>query len=138
MNRNAEIAKIHIAKKALGMCNETYREGLFTLTGKSSCAQIPTHQLGKVIDWLKKCGWQAQKSNPMPKQRKKIYYYWEQLHKIGAIKLNSKLACDNWMCRQLDIHSDVRALNNLHAEEFSSPLESIKRWVKREEQKRAN
>ena len=46
------IAIIHIAKKELGLDEETYREMLRNLTGKNSTARMDRRQLAVVVDHL--------------------------------------------------------------------------------------
>ncbi len=68
--RKAAMAQIHIAKKQLGLDDDTYRQMLLSLTGKNSCAKMTISELKRVISHLKKCGFQnkpqtfGQRPNP--------------------------------------------------------------------------
>ncbi len=52
-NRQAELARIHIAKKDLGMTDDDYRAMLFEITGKESAGELTAHQRYKVLDHLR-------------------------------------------------------------------------------------
>ena len=52
-NRQAELARIHIAKKELGMSDDDYRAMLFSVTGKSSAGDLTAGQRYQVLDHLK-------------------------------------------------------------------------------------
>ncbi|MDO6419368.1 regulatory protein GemA [Amphritea sp. 2_MG-2023] len=73
--RKAAIVQIHIAKKQLGLDDETYRQMLAVLTGKNSCAQMTINELKWVISHLKKCGFKnkpqtyGQRPNPGASRR---------------------------------------------------------------------
>lgn len=69
--RKSMIAKIHIAKAELGLCDETYRAFLMRETGKSSCKDINNQGLAKVLHALKKQGF-IPKSNPHQAQKPKV------------------------------------------------------------------
>lgn len=64
--RQKTLAKIHIAKKELGLDDDTYREMLQQLTGKTSCKELNQTQLGKVFLTLRKKGYQAKKPQNYP------------------------------------------------------------------------
>ncbi|MDQ2822439.1 MAG: regulatory protein GemA [Pseudomonadota bacterium] len=56
MSRNPTLAKIHIAKKELGMDDDTYREMLRTHGGVSSSKDLTLIGAAKVMAHLEKCG----------------------------------------------------------------------------------
>lgn len=62
-NRNAIMARIHIAKKELGMDDDTYRAMLHAATGHNSCKAMHISDLYKVMEHLKQLGYK-------PKTRK--------------------------------------------------------------------
>lgn len=59
--RRADLAKIHIAKKELGLDEAAYREMLASVTGHDSAAALGSRQRLAVLVHLKKCGWQPPK-----------------------------------------------------------------------------
>lgn len=68
--RKAALAQIHIAKKQLGLDDDTYRQMLQSLTGKQSCSGMVISELKAVLRHLKKCGFKnkqprfGQRPNP--------------------------------------------------------------------------
>jgi phage gp16-like protein len=54
--RNGQLAQIHIAKKDLGLDDETYRDMLFTIARVRSSSELDHAGRAKVLDHLKKCG----------------------------------------------------------------------------------
>lgn len=61
MFRNANLAKIHIAKKQLGMDDDTYRAMLRTHGGVSSSKELSPVGIDKVLAHLTRCGFKATK-----------------------------------------------------------------------------
>jgi hypothetical protein len=57
--RRAMIAKIHIAKKALGLDDDSYRAVLTRVTGQSSSANCREPQLVAVLGEFKRLGWEG-------------------------------------------------------------------------------
>ena len=55
-NRKTALAQIHIAKKQLGLDDDTYREMLVNITGKRSCSGMAIGELYQVIQALEKAG----------------------------------------------------------------------------------
>jgi phage gp16-like protein len=59
--RLAELAKIHIAKKQLGMDDETYRAALKKIVGVTSAAKLTAGGRERVIEYFKQCGFKTRK-----------------------------------------------------------------------------
>jgi phage gp16-like protein len=59
MSRNANLAKIHIAKKQLGMDDDTYRAMLKTHGAVSSSKDLTLIGAAKVLAHLERCGFKA-------------------------------------------------------------------------------
>jgi len=59
------LAKIHIAKKDLGLGEDIYRDTLESLTGKRSAAELSDRQIIVVINHFKAKGWK-QSTHPHP------------------------------------------------------------------------
>jgi phage gp16-like protein len=57
--KQAELAKIHIAKKELGMDDDTYRAMLKQLTGFTSSKDLNAFERRKVLEHLKKAGFKG-------------------------------------------------------------------------------
>lgn len=90
--RQMLIAKIHIAKKDLGLDDDTYRDVLVRVTGKDSCKLMTNAELVAVCREYKRLGFipkQAQtKSQAKPKYGKKpstIHNRQDLINKIEAM-----------------------------------------------------
>lgn len=63
-HRNAQLAKIHIAKKDLGMDDDAYREMLISVAGVESAGKLSATGMARVLAHLEQCGWRpAGKTN---------------------------------------------------------------------------
>ncbi len=91
--RNMMLAKIHIAKKDLGMDDDTYREMLFNVTGKNSCSKMTDAQLRAVLQHLKSVGFKTKKKGHpgRPKNMDSEASRAKQLQKIEAYLADSGL-----------------------------------------------
>ncbi|MBU1041299.1 MAG: regulatory protein GemA [Proteobacteria bacterium] len=67
-SRRSLLAKVHIAAKALGLDDETYRDMLEALTGKRSAGKITEKQLVLVLAAMRKRGWNDE--DPRPARKK--------------------------------------------------------------------
>lgn len=63
--RQAELAKIHIAKKQLGLDDETYRNMLWTLAAVTSASDLDEHGRRRVLEHLKSRGFRD-RTRPTP------------------------------------------------------------------------
>ncbi len=57
MSRNPLLAKVHIARKELGLDEDSYRAILERVTGNSSAAGLTDRQLDAVLGEFKRLGW---------------------------------------------------------------------------------
>ena len=110
------MAKIHIAKKDLGLTDEDYRAILVEVTGKRSSADLSFLELGKVLDRFKTRGWtptvKAASDMPAARQRsrsadhpsaKKARALWISLAQLGVVRNPSEPALEAMAARQLGI-----------------------------------
>jgi phage gp16-like protein len=67
-SRRSLLAKVHIAAKALGLDDETYRDMLEALTGKRSAGKLTDKQLVLVVAALRAKGWKDE--DPRPARKK--------------------------------------------------------------------
>lgn len=103
------LAKIHIAKKDLGLDDDTYRDFLETLTGKRSASELSHGELDKVVAAFKKEGWQPEKNNlyadSATRQQRMVFALWIELSRAGVIEDNSRAALNTFVKRQTGIDS---------------------------------
>lgn len=89
-NRTALIAKIHIAKKQLGLDDATYRDVLERVTGKTSCKEMQLDELKAVFAECKRLGFvpkqsQSTKYGTKPTVSKQNQSRQAMINKIEAI-----------------------------------------------------
>lgn len=146
--RTAMIAKIHVAKRDLGLDEDTYRAMLQLETGKTSCSTMSAQELEKVLAAYKARGWQP-KASPRrysPKTRNKpphkknlvdrLRAQWIHMHQLGVLQDGSEAALERWVKRQT-----VR-LNGVGVDRVdwlardsrmaTTVLESLKKWEDRQ------
>ena len=81
--RRSLMAKLHIARKDLGLDDDTYRAMLQNLTGKRSSADCTDRQLVMLIAALRKRGWKDSRPKGRPE-------FENLLGKINALRLDTK------------------------------------------------
>ena len=137
--RNGMIAKVHIAKKDLGLDDDTYRALLANITGKDSCSKMSMPDLEKLIKSLvNDYGWKVKIKNPKtgierpfkPKADERsqrfIFRLWVMLAQYNVVNDKSREACNSWM----------RRVHGLPVEwcggtELNRATEQLKAWGKR-------
>ncbi len=112
MTARPALAKVAIARKELGLDEETYRAILERLTGHRSAKDCTDAQLGRVLDELKAKGWTprpfaGQKSKSVRRAdhpaAKKARALWISLHQLGAVRDGSEKALEAFARRQLQV-----------------------------------
>ena len=129
----ARIKLIHVAKRDLGLDDETYRAILEDVTGKTSSKDMEPEELDRVVEHLKSCGFvvkggrdgaPAHKLADDP-QSKKIRHLWLYLHELGEVRNPSELALAAFVRRQ----TGRERLEWLSTNQASNVIESLKQWV---------
>jgi phage gp16-like protein len=64
--RNAQLAKIHIAKKALALDDDAYRQILWTIARVRSARDLDDAGRRRVLDHFRACGWR-----PAPRAKRR-------------------------------------------------------------------
>ncbi|MAO56703.1 MAG: hypothetical protein CMM61_13545 [Rhodospirillaceae bacterium] len=136
MSRTALIAKVHIAKKDLGLDDDTYRDVLETVTGKTSCRDIDAAGLSAVLDHFAARGWAPGKVAGADKRRQNfrarstkkyvrlIYVYWRLLTEAGV---TNKAGLDAFVKRQTKVDS----VEWLSAAQGNQVIEALKEMARR-------
>lgn len=133
--RTRELAQIHIAKKDLGLDDETYRAMLWTVARVHSSADLDFHSRKRVLQHLKERGWTnkpARKANTLrplasDDQSRKIRALWLDLHATGKVADPSELALVSYVKRITGIDS----LQWLPSYQASRVIETLKKWQDR-------
>lgn len=147
--RTSALAKIHLAKRDLGLDDAAYRGLLQRVTGKRSAGALTERQLGAVLDELKRLGFKPVR--PMPKaatfadrvleethtamQREasedarlgKIRALWKSLHALGEIDDPSDRAIAAYARRT----TGIEALPWLDGEASDKVIRSLRKWCER-------
>lgn len=130
------IRLIHVARRELGMEEDSYRQVLMSVAGVSSTSKMTLTQLNAVVEHLKKAGFKVRskvqgktQSRPLDQAEtsKKIRALWLMLHQLGAVKDPSERALARYVARI----TSVDALQWLSAEHASQVIETLKRWALR-------
>jgi phage gp16-like protein len=128
--RQADLAKIHIAKKRLSMSDEDYRAMLRTIGGESSSADLSFEGRLKVLAHLGRLGGAARrapfKKSTDPKERK-IWGLWGALGRAGALESRTKSALDSFVKRMTQVDS----LEFLNGKQQDMVIEALKAWAER-------
>jgi phage gp16-like protein len=127
------LAKIHIAKKELGLSDEEYRDLISaTVTGKESAADLDDLQLQLLLDRLQALGWRPRlpraSERPLPATVWKARKLWLQLYELGAVHNPQWTALARFAKRMTGV-GDLRRLTGKHG---AIVIEALKRWLERE------
>ena len=130
--RKRLVRLIHVARRDIGMDEETYRSVLLSITGKASASSLGILQLEQVLAHMKKCGFKVRtnrQSRPLAgdAQSKKIRALWLDLHQAGAVRNASEEALAAFVKRMIGID----ALQWLDSGQASQVIEELKKWKNR-------
>ncbi|MFN0182267.1 MAG: phage protein GemA/Gp16 family protein [Aquabacterium sp.] len=137
--RRADLAAIHIAKKALCWDDETYRDIMFTVCRVRSSAEMDFGARKRWLAHLRACQ-QASgvaggpPTRPAPVRRalepveRKMWALWMQLADAGMVQQRSMAALEAYCKRQ----TGVDRLAWLNGRQQDLVVESLKRWLARD------
>lgn len=130
-SRNAELAAIHVAKKQLGLDDETYRTMLTTVAGKRSAAELDDSGRRRVLEHLQSRGFVNVKRRPKRQSddplTEKIRSLWAALAERGVVRDGSEKALGAFVVRQ----TGVRSVEWVSTEQAMHVIEALKAWGKR-------
>lgn len=134
--RNSAIAKIHIAKKQLGLDDETYRDVLQRVVGVRSTKPMSGMELHKVLQEFARLGFKAAPAAEAKTARlansevaRKIRACWLDLKNDGMLTDASERALRNFVRRMT--HRPIDNLDWLTPEETNLVIEALKQWRRR-------
>lgn len=142
MSRQANLAKIHIAKKDLGMEDDAYRAMLMDVAKVDSASKLDFHGQFAVLQRFKELGWKPKFRKIGPKSHKpkwtgkksqgdKIRALWIEMADIGIIKNGSEDALRSYIKRMSK--GRFEAPQFCDEDTASRIIESLKQWKKRAE-----
>jgi phage gp16-like protein len=134
--RRSELAKIHLAKKRLGLDDETYRAIIARVCGgKTSAGELDEGERGKLLDEFKRFGFIEGGSyttsiadfDDREPQARLIRCLWADLKAIGALRDSSEQALADFIRRATKVDS----IRWLTAQQANVVIESLKQWKRR-------
>lgn len=126
MSRNRQITLIHVAKKTLGLDEDSYRALLIGAVGLDSLKSCTDDQLARVIRKMKEMGFTPtpSKGAAMHPMGRKARAMWVSLHKLGVIRNPSEQALEAFAKGQLKCDRLVWARQS-DAEAVIGPLKRM-------------
>jgi len=124
MPSRSDLAKIHIAKRELGLDDATYRGILWDRYHRDTAADLTPGQAADFIALLREKGWRP----ASPGQRGLIHVLWHKLQAAGVLQHGDDRSLDAFIIRATG-HHDLR---HLSVHEASRVIEMLKKWLERE------
>jgi len=128
--RNAELAKIHIAKKDLGLDDDTYRDILWTICRAKSSADLDSTKRFKLLAHFRHLGWKptrTKKKKITDPKESKIWSLLYQIRDLGEIQTVTKTTVRKQV-EKFTGCSDVRFCTEAQK---SHVIECLKQWLAR-------
>jgi phage gp16-like protein len=123
------IKLVHVAKRQLGLDDDTYRGMLLSITGKKSTANMTSRELLAVCDALKKKGFKVTRPRVMDNsdQARKIRSLWLELADNGIVRNRSETALLAYVCRI----TKTERMEWCSAKQLQAVIETLKAWGNR-------
>lgn len=129
------IAAIHVAKKQLGLDEDTYRAKLQIITGKSSVKDMTEEERQRVISAFRQNGFKPVERRQDGRQKlsgqfaKKLQALWIGGYNLGVVENRDDSAMLAFVKRQTGL-DHTRFLH--YANDARKAIESLKAWLRRE------
>ena len=126
--RNPRLAKVHIARKEMGLDDATYRGVLLRVTGATSSAACDDKALDALLEEFQRLGWAPKTKRPPLSQKphvRKVWALWGQLK--PHLRDGSPTALRSFVKRMTGI-GDPEWLD---AAQANTVTEGLKAWLKR-------
>lgn len=129
---SSSTAAIHVAKKELGLDDETYRAALVQVTGKSSSAAMTEPERQKVLEHFRQKGFKARSTGSRKRLEgrfaPKLQALWIAGWNLGLVRDRDDRALVAFVKRQTGIEH-VRFLR--HGQDAIKAIEALKGWLSR-------
>lgn len=122
------LAAIHVARKQLGLDDDTARDLYARVTGKRSLRDMSAGEQDRVVQELRRQGFKTAKKGLEGPFAKKLQALWIAAWNLGVVEDNSDAALLAFVKRQTNI-DHTRFL--LDAEDAAKAVDAIKGWVSR-------
>jgi phage gp16-like protein len=134
--RKKDLAQVHLARKALGLDDETYRAFLRTRFKVESSAKLNADGLRRLLEAFREMGWAPTKKpgeKASPKVRK-VWALWHALGRAGKLDEHSNKALRAFCQRQTGVDDPAFC----DSRQLDAVIEALKAWqarpVQRQEQ----
>ncbi len=134
--RQHEIKLIQIGRRQLYLDDGTYRAMLRTHGNVASSTELDAAGRAAMLAALVKGGFvvrprQSAPTTPAVPQRDAVYdlmvSLWDQLHAVGAVRLNNEHALRHYIARQ----TGLSAYQFCSSQQCTKVIEALKLWLKR-------
>lgn len=129
-SRRADLAAIHIGKKALFWTEDEYRDLLWTVCQVRSAGDLDFAGRKRFLDHMRACGFKDTKPAgraPLSPMQGKIWSLWQELADAGRIKERRMPGLDAWVHRQTGVHKMLW----LNPQQQDQVVDHLKQWLKR-------
>ncbi|WP_417423568.1 gp16 family protein [Hoeflea sp.] len=127
------LAKLHIAKKQLGLDDDTWRDLLVRVAGKPSSRDMSDGERGRVLDELKRQGFKPASNGSRKrlegKYAPKLQALWIAGYNLGLIRNKDDAALLAFVKRQTRI-DHTRFLR--YHDDATKAIEALKDWLERD------
>ena len=136
LRRRKELAKIHVAKKALALDDATYRALLLRVTGKESAGDLNQFQRTKLLEEMKQLGFKEEKRPPRragtrpadaSPEAAKIRALWLALFQLGAVEDSREAAIAAYVKRM----TGKDAIQFLAQRDVAKVINTLRAWCER-------
>ena len=127
----SKLAAIHVAKRELGLDDDTYRDVLYRVTGRRSAKGMGYRDAQLVLDEFRRLGWQskpAQKGLEGP-YAGKLQALWIAGFNLGVVRDRRDSAMLKFITRQTGIETTAFLRD---AADARKAIEALKDWLARE------
>jgi phage gp16-like protein len=130
--RRAALAKIHIAKARLALCDASYRDLLRRVAGVESAAALDARGIAAVLAEFRRLGFADGKGRyPARAQARMIRAVWADIVRLGIDATDPEAALRAFVRRQtrtLAAPAGVDAVEFLDSRQANRVLEGLKAW----------
>lgn len=123
------LAAIHVARKQLGLDEDTYRAVLVRVTGKASAAAMSEAERQSVVQELRRHGFKPARKGLEGPYAKKLQALWIAGWNLGLVRDRSDAAMLAFVARQTGIEH-TRFLRD--AADARKAVEALKGWIARD------
>lgn len=123
------LAAIHVARKQLGLDEDTYRALALRVTGKSSASAMSEGERGRLLEEMRRQGFKPARKDLEGPFAAKLQALWIAGWNLGVFRDRSDAALLSFVRRQAHI-DHTRWL--LDGEEAAKVVDALKAWMTRE------